>query len=71
MAINSRWILTAAHIADDFNKASFTLNGATYTEINKVLHSAAADPNNSSNADLALVLVDKDLPGFYDIYFGT
>ena len=70
VAINSYWLLTAHHVADDFGSWSMTIGETTYTEQEVIYHSASNDPNHTVNADLALVRVDNPLPGYYDIYTG-
>ena len=70
VAIDSYWLLTAAHVADDAPSWNMTIDLTTYTEQFYVDHSAAADPEHATTADLALVRVDNPLPGYYDIFTG-
>lgn len=61
VAVGSRWLLTAAHVADDQGNSTITVNGQTFSQIDEFYH---------SSADLALVQLDQDLPGYYLIYGG-
>ena len=71
VAIAPNWLLTAHHVADDAPVWSMTVGETIYTEVDRVYHTPAADPSNTKTADLALVRVDNELPGWYDIYTGT
>ena len=62
VAVDPYWLLTAAHVADDFGNTSVTVNGQTYNQVGEVYH---------ATADLALVKLDRALSGFYAIYSGT
>lgn len=59
VAIAPRWLITAAHVADDFGNTSFNVGGTTFNQIGEVYHPVA---------DFALIEVDADLPTFYQIY---
>ena len=61
VAVDSYWILTAAHVADDPPSGNLTIGNTTYIQQEIVYH---------GSADLALVRYDKALPGFYDFYSG-
>lgn len=71
VAVDTHWILTARHVADDGGTGSFTIGGTTYTPVETVNHDPVDDPDNTDPADLALVRVDNPLPDFYDMYTGT
>jgi hypothetical protein len=62
VAIAPNWLLTARHVADDLGNTSVTVNSVVYNQIGEVYH---------PTADLALVELDKNLPGYYDVYTGT
>lgn len=71
VAVGEYWILTAAHVADDGSSGDLTIDGTTYFQQEIIFHAGADDPENTGNADLALVRYDKPLPGFYDLYTGS
>ena len=71
VAIDPYWILTAAHVADDNDDGYIEINGEVYNEVQKVYHSPDFDPENSESADLALIRLDKSLPGYYPIFDRT
>ena len=60
VAVGGSWLLTAAHVADDGN-GSVSADGTTYYPLETVYH---------TEADLALVRLDKAFPGFYPLYIG-
>jgi hypothetical protein len=62
VAIDPYWLLTAAHVADDFGNTSVMVNGQTYNQMGEIFH---------ATADLALIQLDRALPGFYTVYSGT
>jgi hypothetical protein len=62
VAVDSHWLLTAAHVADDGGSGALTVDGETYTQMQRVFH---------PTADLALVRYDKVLPGFYPLAVQT
>ena len=68
VAVDPYWIITAAHVADDNDNGYIEVNGEVYNEVQKVYHSPDFDPENSESADLALIRLDKSLPGHYPIY---
>ncbi|WP_372798135.1 trypsin-like serine protease [Pontiella sp.] len=64
VAVDHYWVLTAAHVADDFTshtKSNLTINGETYYQQEEVFH---------PTADLALVRYDKPFPGYYALHSG-
>lgn len=61
VAVDPYWLLTAAHVADDFGNTSVTVNGQTYNQIGEIYN---------PTADLALIQLDKALPGYYSLYAG-
>ncbi|MBS3734953.1 MAG: trypsin-like serine protease [Phycisphaerae bacterium] len=71
VAVDPYWLLTAAHVADDAPSWNMTLGATTYTEQEVVEHKPSADPDHSTTADLALVRLDRALPGHYEIYTGA
>ena len=62
VAVDPYWLLTAAHVADDAGNSSVTINGQTYNQVGEVYH---------PTADLALIQLDRALPGWYSIYAGS
>jgi hypothetical protein len=62
VAVDPYWLLTAAHVADDFGNTSVTVNGQTYNQVGEIYN---------PTADLALIQLDRALPGYYSIYTGT
>ncbi|MCD4823274.1 MAG: S1 family peptidase [Phycisphaerae bacterium] len=62
VAIDSHWILTAAHVADDGGTGDLTIGEVTYYQQEIVYH---------ATADLALVRYDKAFSGYYDLYTGA
>ncbi len=71
VAVDTHWLVTTAHVADDEPGWSRDIGGTTYTEQEVVYHSAGDDPEHATDADLALVRLDKALPGHYEIYTGS
>jgi hypothetical protein len=71
VAVDSYWLLTAAHVANDGGAGSVVVDGVTYYQQEIIYHTAADDPKHSTQADLALVRFDKPFPGFYPLYTGT
>lgn len=73
VAVSPYFLLTAHHVADDAPSWSTTISGTVYTELEVIYHSPADDPDptHTTAADLALVRLDKALPGHYDIYSGA
>lgn len=61
VAISPYWLLTAAHVADDFGNTSITVNSITYNQVDEIYH---------PTADLALIKLDAPLPGYYEIHTG-
>lgn len=68
VAIQSNWLLTAGHVADDLQDGSIVINGETYSPLQIVYHSSDYDPKNNDKADLALVRFDRPFPGYYPIH---
>lgn len=62
VAVDPYWLLTAAHVADDFGNTSVTVNGQTYNQVGEIYN---------PTADLALIQLDRALPGFYSLYSGN
>jgi hypothetical protein len=76
VAVARRWVLTAAHVADDINSSipnfsNIVVNGTVYYPQEIILHVAKDDSEHSNNTDLALVRFDKPFPGYYSLYTGT
>ncbi|MDF7824432.1 hypothetical protein P4B35_10445 [Pontiellaceae bacterium B12227] len=62
VAVDHYWLLTAAHVADDFGLSSdIVIDGEVYTQTDYILH---------DTADLALVKFDKPFPGYYLLHDG-
>lgn len=61
VAVDEYWILTAKHVADAGWANSFSGDGPNYFPQQVFYH---------ASADLALLRVDKALPGYYDLYTG-
>lgn len=70
VAVDRRWLLTAAHLANDPESSTVVIGGTNYTQIEIVFHRPADDPANADRADLALVRLDRDLPGWAALYDG-
>ena len=68
VAVDSNWLLTAGHVADDLADGSLTINGNTYSPIQIVYHSPDFDDNNQNKADLALIRFDRSFPNYYPIH---
>ncbi|MCC7300551.1 MAG: trypsin-like serine protease, partial [Verrucomicrobia bacterium] len=62
VAVDPYWLLTAAHVADDFGNTSFTVNGQTYNQVGEIYN---------PTADLALIQLDRAMPSYYSIYVGS
>ena len=62
VAVDTHWLLSAAHVADDGGSGALTINGDAYTQMQRVFH---------PTADLALVRYDRALPGFYPLHTGN
>ena len=62
VAVDSYWVLTAAHVADDGGSGSLMVNGVTYNQLERVYH---------ADADLALVRFDQALPGYHELFTGS
>jgi len=61
VAVDSHWLLTAAHVADDGGSGALSIGGETYTQMQRVFH---------PSADLALIRYDRAFPGFYPLHTG-
>ena len=68
VAVDSHWLLTAAHVADDGGDGLLTINGTNYYQQEIVFHLPSNDPKHTARADLALVRFDKTFPGYYPLY---
>jgi hypothetical protein len=68
--VDPYWVITSRHFTVNVG-ATFSANGTTYTVQEVVNHSASADPNHTSDADLTMLRVDKVLPHYYDLYNGS
>jgi hypothetical protein len=62
VAVDTHWLLSAAHVADDGGSGALTINGDAYTQMQRVFH---------PTADLALIRYDRALPGFYPLHTGN
>lgn len=62
VAVDSHWLLTAAHVADDGGSGALSIGEETYTQMQRVFH---------PTADLALVRYDRAFPGFYPLAVET
>ena len=68
VAVDPYWIITAAHVADDVQNGTVIVAGEIHNEVQKVFHSSDYDSENNESADLALIRLDKPLPGYYPIH---
>ena len=74
VAIDSHWLLTAAHVADDGGTGVFTVEGTIYTPQGLPLYyngttagsTTSSTDKNEATADLALVRFDNAFPTVYD-----
>lgn len=62
VAVDTYWLLTAAHVADYGGAGTITSGGTTYYQQEIVY--------NDNNADLALIRYDKAFPDFYSLFTG-
>ena len=62
VAVDDHWLITAAHVADDGGSGALTINGNTFSQMQRVFH---------PTADLALIRYDRELPGFYPLHTGN
>ncbi len=62
VAVDSYWILTAKHVADDGGTGTITSGAGTHTQQEIVYH---------PSADLALVRYDRAFAGYYSLYTGS
>lgn len=72
VAVDSHWILTSAHVADD--GTTLTVGGSTYTAVETRYYDGSAmgsTNKNDATRDLALVRFDETFAGYYDYATGT
>jgi len=58
VAVDKRWVVTAAHTGGTVGSTTFVMSGQTYNAVEMIRH---------PTADLRLVRLDADLPGWHEL----
>ncbi len=73
-AIDSHWLLTAAHVADDNANGTITIGTTSYTPQETRYYDGSPNGTSDSHAatrDIALVRFNNSFPGYYSYATGT
>lgn len=69
VAVGPNYLLTAGHVGATVGQSNAVINGVTYTAVSVI--TPPPDPGQTAPPDLALIKVDKTLPGYNTLYKGS